>query len=80
MGQSWDSGLSGVWLRPDKPPETTLVALLLLSFAAVTALFFGHSSHRAFLDVYLIAYVTVPTMRLARWATRPTEPAGNAQG
>jgi 4-amino-4-deoxy-L-arabinose transferase-like glycosyltransferase len=73
-------GVTGLWLRRREAAETGLVSLLILSFAAVTALFFGHSSHRAFLDVYLIAYATVPVMRLGRWATRPTERAANAEG
>jgi 4-amino-4-deoxy-L-arabinose transferase-like glycosyltransferase len=73
-------GLTGLWLRRRQAAETSLVLLLLLSFASVTALFFGHSSHRVFLDVYLIAYATVPLMYLARWKTRRTEPAGTKLG
>jgi len=29
---------------------------VFLTFLAVTAAFFGHTSHRAYLDVYLIAF------------------------
>jgi 4-amino-4-deoxy-L-arabinose transferase-like glycosyltransferase len=36
--------------------EHSLVYWLFLSFALLTALFFGHTSHRAFLDVYWMAY------------------------
>ncbi len=39
-------GLTGLWLRRSRIAETSLVVLLILSFAAVTALFFGHTSHR----------------------------------
>ena len=37
--------------------EHSLICWLFLSFALLTALFFGHTSHRAFLDVYWMAYV-----------------------
>ena len=33
-----------------------LIYALFLSFVAVTAVFYGHTSHRAFLDVYWIVY------------------------
>lgn len=62
-------GVAGGWLsarraeRPDPArwyelPEHSLLYALLLCFAAVTALFFGHTSHRAFLDVYLAVYAS----------------------
>jgi hypothetical protein len=34
----------------------------------VTAVFFGHTSHRAFLDVYLAVYASLPASRI--WAAR----------
>jgi hypothetical protein len=46
-------GASLTWQRWK---ELSVLYLLFLSFAAVTAVFFGHTSHRSFLDVYLIVF------------------------
>jgi hypothetical protein len=59
-------GLCGLVLTRRDAREHSLMYLLFLSFAGVTALFFGHTSHRAFLDVYLVAYATVPITRFFR--------------
>jgi 4-amino-4-deoxy-L-arabinose transferase-like glycosyltransferase len=37
-------------------PEHSIIYLLFPSFAAVTMLYFGHTSHRSYLDVYLIVF------------------------
>jgi 4-amino-4-deoxy-L-arabinose transferase-like glycosyltransferase len=39
-----------------KQPGTILVALLFLTFIAVTAIFWAHTSHRTYLDVYWIVF------------------------
>jgi 4-amino-4-deoxy-L-arabinose transferase-like glycosyltransferase len=57
-------GMCGLVLTRRDMREHSLLCALFLSFAAVTAVFFGHTSHRAFLDVYLIAYATVPITRV----------------
>lgn len=44
--------------------EHSLIWLLILTFTAVTAVFFGHTSHRAFLDVYLIIYAAFALCKL----------------
>jgi 4-amino-4-deoxy-L-arabinose transferase-like glycosyltransferase len=43
--------------------EHSLIYWLFLSFALLTALFFGHTSHRACLDVYWMAYAASVTSR-----------------
>jgi 4-amino-4-deoxy-L-arabinose transferase-like glycosyltransferase len=49
-------GLLGMALSRRSWREHSLIYGLFLSFVAVTAVFFGHTSHRAFLDVYWMAY------------------------
>jgi 4-amino-4-deoxy-L-arabinose transferase-like glycosyltransferase len=48
-------GLLGMALARKKP-GTILIALLFLSFIAVTAIFWAHTRHRAYLDVYWIVF------------------------
>jgi hypothetical protein len=36
--------------------EHMIIYALFVSFAAVTAVFFGHTSHRSYLDVYWIVF------------------------
>jgi hypothetical protein len=55
--------------------EHSLLYALLLSFAGVTALFFGHTSHRAFLDVYLATYASLPAAQLLERLWRPDRAA-----
>jgi 4-amino-4-deoxy-L-arabinose transferase-like glycosyltransferase len=47
-------GIAGVWLAKKRWREHMLIYGLFTSFILVTAIFFGHTSHRVFLDVYLI--------------------------
>jgi hypothetical protein len=44
--------------------EHSIIYALFLSFVVVTAVFFGHTSHRSFLDVYWMAYASSV---LTRW-------------
>jgi 4-amino-4-deoxy-L-arabinose transferase-like glycosyltransferase len=46
------AGMAMAWRRP----ETALIALLFLTFAAVTAVFPAQTSHRTYLDVYWIVF------------------------
>jgi 4-amino-4-deoxy-L-arabinose transferase-like glycosyltransferase len=48
-------GLLGMAMARKKP-GTILVALLFLNFIAVTAIFWAHTSHRTYLDVYWIVF------------------------
>lgn len=49
-------GAIGMLLTHDRWKEHSLIYLLFLSFALVTAVFWAHTSHRSYLDVYLIVF------------------------
>lgn len=56
----------GMWSarKREGGSERALVYALGLTFMAVTAAFFGHTSHRAFLDVYLVVFASLPLSAL----------------
>ena len=64
-------GIAGVWLARKHWSEFTLIYGLFISFILVTAIFFGHTSHRVFLDVYLII-LAAAAVDLA-WRTRTAQ-------
>ncbi len=47
-------GVVGMWITRKRWRQLGLVYLLFLSFALVTAVFFAHTSHRSYLDLYWI--------------------------
>jgi hypothetical protein len=49
-------GLWGMWSGRRHWREHVVFYALFASFAATTALFWGHTSHRSYLDVYWIAF------------------------
>jgi 4-amino-4-deoxy-L-arabinose transferase-like glycosyltransferase len=49
-------GLTGMWMHRSCWREETIFYAQFLTFAAVTALFVGHTSYRAYLDVYWIVF------------------------
>jgi 4-amino-4-deoxy-L-arabinose transferase-like glycosyltransferase len=49
-------GVIGMVLSWRRWKELSVIYLLFLTFAAVTAVFFAHTSHRSYLDVYLIVF------------------------
>jgi 4-amino-4-deoxy-L-arabinose transferase-like glycosyltransferase len=49
-------GVVGAWLGRRNWPEHSLIYALFISFTGVTAIFFAHTSHRSYLDVYLIIF------------------------
>ena len=57
-------GLLGMIISRGSWREHSLIYALFLSFIIVTAVFFGHTSHRSYLDVYWIAYSAYV---LTRW-------------
>ena len=57
-------GLIGMFVARRKA-ETALIALLFLGFMAVTAVFFAHTSHRSYLDVYWMVFAASVLQRLA---------------
>jgi 4-amino-4-deoxy-L-arabinose transferase-like glycosyltransferase len=57
-------GSWGMWVRRRHWREDLIFYALFLSFAAVTAVFFGHTSYRAYLDVYWIVFAAGALERL----------------
>jgi 4-amino-4-deoxy-L-arabinose transferase-like glycosyltransferase len=51
-------GLWGMWLDRRRWRRNMPIYWLFLSFAAITAVLWGHTSHRAYLDVYWIIYAS----------------------
>src|ERR1700683_3259486 len=49
-------GLWGMWLRRRHLRDDSLVYLLFAQFLLVTAVYFGQTNHRVFLDVYFIVF------------------------
>ena len=49
-------GLWGMWSGRQNWREHLIFYALFVSFAAVTAVFFGHTNYRAYLDVYWIVF------------------------
>jgi 4-amino-4-deoxy-L-arabinose transferase-like glycosyltransferase len=49
-------GLWGMWASRRHWREHSIFYTQFVAFAAVTAVFFGHTSYRAYLDVYLIVF------------------------
>src|SRR5437899_6406468 len=60
------SGVPRVLYRRDWRTHLPIY-LLFLSFVAVTAVFWAHSSHRSHLDVYLIVFASAGIRRIAAW-------------
>ncbi|MDO8876384.1 MAG: glycosyltransferase family 39 protein [Pseudolabrys sp.] len=48
-------GITGMVLARRRP-ETALIAMLYLAFIGVSAVFFAHTSHRSYLDIYWIVF------------------------
>jgi 4-amino-4-deoxy-L-arabinose transferase-like glycosyltransferase len=57
-------GLWGMWVGRRNWREHLIFYALFLSFAIITALFWGHTSHRAYLDVYLVVFAAGTLYRL----------------
>jgi hypothetical protein len=49
-------GLWGMWASRRRWREHSIFYAQFVAFAAITALFFGHTSYRAYLDVYWIVF------------------------
>jgi 4-amino-4-deoxy-L-arabinose transferase-like glycosyltransferase len=59
-------GLWGMWAGREHWREHLLIYGLFVSFAAVTAVFFGHTSYRAYLDLYWIIFAAGSLEHLRR--------------
>lgn len=49
-------GIWGMWLRRGQWRDDSLIYLLFAQFLLVTAIYFGQTNHRVYLDVYLIVF------------------------
>lgn len=56
-------GLAGMILAGRKS-EVILIGMLFLAFMGVTALFWAHTSHRSYLDVYLMVFAASVVIRV----------------
>jgi len=56
-------GLWGMWRRRFSWREDSLIYLLFATFIIVTAVFWAHTSHRAYLDVYWIVFAAGVLLR-----------------
>ena len=66
-------GLWGMWSGRRHWREHLVFYALFVSFAVITALFWGHTSHRAYLDVYWIVFAAGALQQLqSRYFTRTT--------
>jgi hypothetical protein len=61
-------GLWGMWACRSHWREHSIFYAQFVSFAAVTAVFFGHTSYRAYLDVYWIVFAAGV---MAAWHVNP---------
>ena len=62
-------GVSGAVMARQKWKEHGLIYMLFFSFIVVTAIFFGHTSHRSYVDVYLIVFSAYAIATLYRLIT-----------
>jgi 4-amino-4-deoxy-L-arabinose transferase-like glycosyltransferase len=65
-------GLAGLWIGRRDWREHLVFYLLFASFAAVSAVYFAHTSYRSYLDVYLIVFAAG---LLQRWLVNGPQPA-----
>jgi hypothetical protein len=56
-------GLVGMFLARGRR-EVILIAMLFMAFICVTVVFWAHTSHRSYLDVYLIVFAASAVKRL----------------
>jgi 4-amino-4-deoxy-L-arabinose transferase-like glycosyltransferase len=61
-------------VRARRRPETALVVLLILVFIAVTAVFSAQTSHRVYLDVYMIVFAAAEVALWTPITSRATAP------
>jgi 4-amino-4-deoxy-L-arabinose transferase-like glycosyltransferase len=65
-------GLWGMWVSRKHWREHAIFYIQFVTFAAVTAVFFGHTSYRAYLDVYWIVFAAGVVAAWQRWGFAQT--------
>jgi 4-amino-4-deoxy-L-arabinose transferase-like glycosyltransferase len=73
-------GLWGIWRDRCRWRRSVPIYWLFLSFAAITAVLWGHTSHRAYLDVYWIIYASAVLVGLLPSMFMRTPPSDAAAG
>ncbi len=68
-------GLWGMWRHRAHWRDDALIYLLFATFMLVTAIFWAHTSHRAYLDVYWIAFAAGA---IAETVLAPRQPRSSA--
>jgi 4-amino-4-deoxy-L-arabinose transferase-like glycosyltransferase len=67
-------GILGAWMARKRWKEHALIYGLFIAFGSVTAIFFAHTSHRVYLDVYLLVFSAYAVKRLYEYAVRRLSP------
>jgi hypothetical protein len=67
-------GILGMWRARHEWSAHGIIYLLFFSFVGVTAVFFGHTSHRSYLDVYLIIFASYAVCGIFGRQSRVPEP------
>jgi Dolichyl-phosphate-mannose-protein mannosyltransferase len=70
-------GIWGMWQRRADWRNDSLVYLLFAQFLVVTAVYFGQTNHRVFLDVYLIVFAAGVVTASRKAAVDPSLPRPN---
>jgi len=69
-----------MWLDRRRWRRNMPIYWLFLSFAAITAILWGHTSHRAYLDVYWIIYASAVLIGLLPVILKHSRPSNAADG
>jgi 4-amino-4-deoxy-L-arabinose transferase-like glycosyltransferase len=78
-GSVMSLGLWGMWAGRRHWREHLIFYALFLSFAAITAVLFGHTSHRSYLDLYWIVFAAGALARLYDVNTFPPSGASPSE-
>jgi 4-amino-4-deoxy-L-arabinose transferase-like glycosyltransferase len=73
-------GLWGMWLDRRRWRMNMPIYWLFLSFAGITAILWGHTSHRAYLDVYWMIYAAAGLIGLLPIIVKHSRPSDAAGG
>lgn len=57
-------GFIGAFLSRDKYKELSIIYCLFFTFIATSAIFIGHTSHRTYLDIYLMIFSSYAVIRI----------------
>jgi 4-amino-4-deoxy-L-arabinose transferase-like glycosyltransferase len=72
-------GLWGMWRRRSQWREDSLVYLMFAQFIVITAVYFGQTNHRVYLDVYWIVFAAGALAKAPSPIANTIEAAGKAE-